>query len=93
MGERPGNISNVIMLPRFNQFDFAMGYTFTDRFSVNLNVNNVLDDEGVMTWRGWGVNTGDRQSFVALPPNYEQQTLQFVPIPPRAYFLSATYTF
>jgi iron complex outermembrane recepter protein len=93
MGERPGNISNVIMLPRFNQFDFAMGYTFSDRFSLNLNVNNVLDDEGVMTWRGWGVNTGDRQSFVALPPNYEQQTLQFVPIPPRAYFLSATYTF
>ena len=67
MGERAGNVANVIILPRFNQFDLATGYTFTERFSVSANINNLLDNEGVMTWRGWGVNPGDRQSFEVLP--------------------------
>jgi outer membrane receptor protein involved in Fe transport len=93
MGERAGNIAAVIMLPRFNQFDFATGYEFTPRFSLNLNINNILDDEGVMTWRGWGVDTGNRQSFVTLPATGERTLLQYVPIPPRAYFLTATYKF
>jgi iron complex outermembrane receptor protein len=93
MGERAGNIANVIMLPRFNQFDVAFGYEFTPNFSLNLNVNNVLDDAGVMTWRGWGVDPADRQGYTTLPATGDRTILQFVPIPPRAYFLSATYTF
>lgn len=93
MGERAGNIANVIILPRFNQFDFATGYAFSTRFSVNFNVNNVLDDEGVMTWRGWGVNPGDRQGYTVLPSTGERTLLQFVPIPPRAYYISTSYKF
>ncbi|HEY0966511.1 MAG TPA: TonB-dependent receptor [Opitutaceae bacterium] len=93
MGERAGNVANVITLPRYNQFDLSLGYTFSDRFSMNLNVNNVTDEEGVQTWRGWGVNTGDRQSFISLPADYENQTLQYLPIAPRAYYLSGTYKF
>jgi outer membrane receptor protein involved in Fe transport len=93
MGERAGNAANVITLPRFNQFDLMAGYDFTPRFTVTFNINNVFDDTGVMTWRGWGVNPGDRQSFTTLPPTGDKTMLQFLPIPPRAYFLSATYRF
>ena len=93
MGERAGNIANVIILPRFNQFDLALGWTFSRRFSVNLNINNLTDSEGVMTWRGWGANTGDRQSFTTLPATGTNTMLQYVPIQPRAYFVSTTYKF
>lgn len=93
MGERAGNVANVIILPRFNQFDLATGYTFTERFSVSVNINNLLDSEGVMTWRGWGVNPGDRQSFEVLPATGAKTLLQYIPIQPRAYFFSATYKF
>jgi outer membrane receptor protein involved in Fe transport len=93
MGERAGNVANVIILPRFNQFDFATGYVLTEHFSVALNVNNLTDSEGVMTWRGWGVNPGDRQSFEVLPATGANTLLQYVPIQPRAYFVSATYKF
>jgi len=93
MGERAGNVANVIMLPRFNQFDLAMGWTFSRRFSVNFNINNLSDSEGVMTWRGWGVNPGDRQSFTSLPATGKETMLQYVPIQPRAFFLSSTYRF
>lgn len=93
MGERAGNVANVIILPRFNQFDLATGYAFSNRFSVGFNINNLLDGEGVMTWRGWGVNPGDRQSFEVLPPTGAATLLQYVPIQPRAYFVTATYRF
>ena len=93
MGERAGNVANVIILPRFNQFDLGTGYTFSRRWSVNLNVNNLLDSEGVMTWRGWGVNPGDRQSYTSLPTTGKDTMLQYVPVQPRAYFLSSTYKF
>ena len=93
MGERAGNVANVIVLPRFNQFDLAVGYTYSERLSFTLNVNNVLDSEGVMTWRGWGVSPGDRQSFTTLPDNPEKTMLQYIPVQPRAYYLTTTYRF
>lgn len=93
MGERAGNIANVITLPRFNQFNFTAGYTFSPRLSANFNINNVFDSEGVMTWRGWGVNPGDRQSYLALPPTGTDTMLQYVPVQPRAYYLTLTYKF
>lgn len=93
MGERAGNIANVITLPRFNQFNFTAGYTFSPKLSANFNINNVFDSEGVMTWRGWGVNPGDRQSYLELPPTGKDTMLQYVPVQPRAYYLTLTYRF
>jgi outer membrane receptor protein involved in Fe transport len=93
MGERAGNAANVIILPRFNQFDLALGWTVSRRFSVNLNVNNLTDSEGVMTWRGWGINPGERQTYTSLPDTGQDTMLQYVPIQPRAFFLTTTYKF
>jgi outer membrane receptor protein involved in Fe transport len=93
MGERAGNIANVITLPRFNQFNLTAGYTISRTRSVNLNINNVLDSEGVMTWRGWGVNPGDRQSYRSLPETGRDTMLQYVPVQPRAFFLTYTQKF
>jgi outer membrane receptor protein involved in Fe transport len=93
MGERAGNIANVIVLPRYNQFDLNFGYQLTKRLSIDFAVNNIFDDTGVMTWRGWGVNPADRQSYTQLPATGERTLMEFVPIPPRAYYLSATYRF
>lgn len=69
MGERAGNITNVITLPRFNQFDAVDGSTSPS------------------------VNPGDRQSFTQLPSAGERTLLQFLPILPRAYYMTATYRF
>jgi iron complex outermembrane receptor protein len=93
MGERAGNIANVITLPRFNMFNFAAGYNYSRALSFGLNINNVFDSEGVMTWRGWGVNPGDRQSYTSLPETGRDTMLQYVPVQPRAYFFTTTYRF
>jgi hypothetical protein len=83
----------VITLPRFNQFNFTAGYTISRTRSVNLNINNVFDSEGVMTWRGWGINPGDRQSYTALPATGRDTMLQYVPVQPRSFFLTYTQKF
>ena len=93
MGERAGNAANVIMLPRFNQFDLATGYTWSQHLSFSFNINNLTDSEGVMTWRGWGVNPADRQGYRTLPATGRDTMLQYVPVQPRAYFLTTTYKF
>lgn len=93
MGERAGNVANVIVLPRFNQFDLALGYTYSQRLSFTFNVVILLDSEGVMTWRGWGVSPGDRQSFTTLPENPETTMLQYIPVQPRAFYLTTPYKF
>lgn len=93
MGERAGNIANVITLPRFNQFNFSSGYNLSRKLSFGFNINNVFDSEGVMTWRGWGVNPGDRQSYRALPATGRDTMLQYVPVQPRAYFATVTHRF
>ncbi|PAW65506.1 MAG: hypothetical protein B9S34_10875 [Opitutia bacterium Tous-C1TDCM] len=93
MGERAGNIANVITLPRFNQFNFNAGWTISRTRSLGLNINNLLDSEGVMTWRGWGVNPGDRQSYRSLPATGRDTMLQYVPVQPRSYFLTFTQKF
>lgn len=93
MGERAGNIANVITLPRFNAFNLNAGYTWSRALSFGLNINNLFDSEGVMTWRGWGVNPGDRQSYTSLPETGRNTMLQYVPIQPRAYYGTMTYRF
>jgi outer membrane cobalamin receptor len=93
MGERAGNIANVIMLPRFNQFHLNAGWTISRTRSLGLSINNLLDSEGVMTWRGWGVNPGDRQSYTELPATGRDTMLQYVPVQPRAFFLTFTQRF
>ena len=88
--------------------DLKGGYDYPDvvRFEIEeqdlssyvraadfLNINNVLDSEGVMTWRGWGVNPGDRQSYLSLPETGRDTMLQYVPVQPRAYFVTLTHRF
>ena len=93
MGERAGNIANVITLPRFNQFNLNAGWTISRTRNLGLSINNLLDSEGVMTWRGWGVNPGDRQSYTSLPATGRDTMLQYVPVQPRSYFLTFTQRF
>lgn len=94
MGERPANIANMFTLPAYDQFDLFLGWAFSDRFQISLNVNNLFDSEGVMNWAGYGDASSqfNRQNFTTRPTD-PNTTFLIVPIQPRAYFLSATYKF
>ena len=59
-------------------------------------IRSQVTDGPVTTYRageGFSVNPGDRQSFEVLPATGANTLLEYIPIQPRAYFVSATYKF
>ena len=96
LGNRPGNVPNTITLRGFSQFDAGFGYTLARHLKCRLNVSNILNSQGVMSWSAPEVKGAalDRQGFteelLAANPN---ATFGIISIQPRAYFLTMSYTF
>jgi outer membrane receptor protein involved in Fe transport len=93
-GARAANRNVAFFLPAFSQFDLNVSFAATKQLSFSLNVNNLLNDKGVMSWAKAGsfLASLDRQSLtkaqVAANPN---DTFSIVTIQPRAAFLSVDY--
>ena len=96
MGDRQANVPNSFILPAFGNADLAFGYDFSEKFGLQLNINNVFDKYGIMGWQGPGGfpaalnRDGFSPEFIANNPNSVFSTQGTMP---RAYFLTATYKF
>ncbi len=96
MGDRQANVPNSFVLPAFGTVDLAFGYDFSEKFGLQLNINNVFDTYGILGWSGPGGfpaalnRDGFSPEFVANNPNAVFSTQGSMP---RAYFLTATYRF
>ncbi|MEI6945602.1 TonB-dependent receptor [Paraflavisolibacter sp. H34] len=96
MGSRPGNIAQAIMLPGFSQFDLGTGWNLNRQCTLSLNINNLLNSEGVMSWAPPGGYPGatDRQGFTREKRNANPDApFGVICIQPRAYFLTFSCTF
>lgn len=98
MGAREANVANAFLLPAFSQFNLGAGYDFTKKLQISLNINNILDKYGVMSWSrpGTFLSALDREGYTKAM--YEADAAANKPystiaIPPRAYFLTLTYKF
>ena len=96
MGDRQANVPNAFVLPAFGNTDLAFGYDFSEKFGLQLNINNVFDKYGIFGWQGPGGfpaalnRDGFPPEFIANNPNAIFSTQGSMP---RAYFLTATYKF
>jgi outer membrane receptor protein involved in Fe transport len=98
MGKRAANMSNAFDLPGFHQLNFGAGYTISKSISVAANINNVLNNFGIMNWSATSENSiidsFSHESFTpakrAANPNSKYSVLA---VQPRAYFLAVTYKF
>lgn len=96
MGDRQANVPNAFVLPAFGNTDLAFGYDFSEKFGLQLNINNVFDNYGIFGWQGPGGfpaalnRDGFPPEFIANNPNAIFSTQGSMP---RAYFLTATYKF
>jgi outer membrane receptor protein involved in Fe transport len=98
MGKRQANVANAFLLPSFSQFNFGAGYDFSKHFQLAVNVNNILNTYGVMSWSRPGsfLQALDRQGFTkemyedAVKNNTPYSTIS---IQPRAFFVTATFKF
>lgn len=51
LGEREGSNTNIYKLPGFSQFDLGLGYNFNKNLSALINVNNIFNKYGVMSYQ------------------------------------------
>jgi outer membrane receptor protein involved in Fe transport len=96
VGKRAANRYNAFYLPGYHQLDMSANWAANEHLDIALNVNNLLNGDGVMSWAKAGsfLNALDRQGFTpadrAAAPN---QTFSIITIQPRSYFVTATYKF
>jgi iron complex outermembrane recepter protein len=96
MGARAANVANAFYLPAYNQTNLNLGYYITPKLQLQANINNIFNQDGIMGWSAPGGFPAalDRQGFTKAQldanPNAVYSTLS---LPPRAYFLTASYKF
>jgi iron complex outermembrane recepter protein len=95
-GSRAANRFRTFYLPGFSQFNLGANWMPTEKLTVSVNINNVLDAEGVMSWARGGsfLAALDRQGFSpADRAADENQTFSILTTQPRSGFLSVSYRF
>ncbi|MFX0557819.1 TonB-dependent receptor [Maribacter sp. CXY002] len=96
MGERQANNQNAWQMPAFTTVDLTLGYDFSQKFSLQANLNNVFDTYGILGWFGTGGfpaaldRDGVTPDFVAANPTAPFSSQGSMP---RSLFLTATYKF
>ncbi len=96
MGSRWSNAANTFKLPAFTQLNLNLGYQFSDNFRLGLNITNLANTYGIMSWTAPGFfplnldQAGFSPERLAANPDAIFGSLA---IPARAYFMSLTYRF
>ncbi|RYF46619.1 MAG: TonB-dependent receptor, partial [Cytophagaceae bacterium] len=96
LGKRAANQANAWYLPGFSTVDLGASWNINDRFKIQFNVNNVLNNDGVYSWaRSGGLLTSlQRQTLtkadIATDPN---QLFYVIPQQPRSFFLVGSVKF
>ena len=96
MGKRAANVPNAFYLPSFSQTNLNLGYNINSRLQVQANINNVFNQNGVMSWSAPGGFPAalNRQGFTKATLEANKNAVySTVSIPPRAYFLTVSYKF
>ena len=96
MGKRAANVPNAFYLPAFSQTNLNLGYNISSKLQAQVNINNVFNQNGVMSWSAPGGfpaalnRQGFTKAMLEANPNVIYST---VSIPPTSYFLTLTYKF
>ncbi|MCB9504082.1 MAG: TonB-dependent receptor [Deferribacteres bacterium] len=96
MGERAANVPNAFSLPSYNMTHLNAGYNITPKVQLQLNINNIFNQNGIMGWSAPGGFPAalNRQGFtkemLEANPNVVYSTLS---LPPRAAFMTVNYKF
>ncbi|MDO6739102.1 TonB-dependent receptor [Wenyingzhuangia sp. 2_MG-2023] len=94
MGKRYGNISNGFELPSYATVDLGTGYTFDEKWSLSLNVVNLLNSDGLANF--FGPNSFGGNANQATPEYIKanpSENFIVVPILPRGIFTKLNYQF
>lgn len=95
-GARWANAPNAFQMPAFSQLDLGIGYDITKHIALSININNLTNSFGMMTWGAPGGFPAVYSTNSFSVAQKEAQKTAYFPMggtQPRAYFLTATYKF
>ena len=95
-GARWANAPNAFQMPAFSQLDLGIGYDITKNIALSINVNNLTNSFGMMTWGAPGGFPAVYSANSFSTAQKDAQKTAYFPMggtQPRAYFLTATYKF
>ncbi len=96
LGDRPANNYNAWTLPGFSTVDLGGSYQINERFRIQANVNNVFNEEGVLSWAKSGgfLASLDRQALTKADVSANpDQLFSVVTSQPRSFWLTASMSF
>ncbi len=88
LGDRPANANNTFDLEAFTTIDVGASYKVNDDLTFRLNVNNLTNEHGVLSWQGAGDFNGLDRSFTPV-----NELWSVVHQQPRAIFFTASIDF
>jgi len=94
LGKRAANAANAFYLPAYTTLDMGGSWKVNEHFKLQLNVTNVTNTLGVMSWSRSGslLASIDRQGLAKGAYN-AKDLYPIVPVQPRAAFISANVKF
>lgn len=96
MGKRAANVPNAFYLPAFSQTNLNLGYNINSKLAFQANINNIFNQNGVMSWSAPGGFPAalNRQGFTKVNLDANKNAVySTVSIPPRSFFLTVSYKF
>lgn len=96
LGERAANRHNAWYLPAFSTVDAGASWDVNETITLQLNVTNVFNEEGVMGWAKGGsfLNALDRQVLTKAQVDANpDQLFSVLPNQPRAFYLTVKARF
>ena len=96
MGSRWANAPNAFELPAYSQFDLGTGYNLSKHLGLSVNINNLANTYGAMTWGAPGGFPTTYALSGFTPTVREKQKNAVFPLgttQPRSFFVTATYKF
>lgn len=96
LGKRAANRYNAFYLPGFSTVDAGASWDINKTFRLQANVTNVFNTVGIMSWGKSGslLNALDRQALTpAQVQSNPNQLFSVLPNPPRAFYLTGTFSF
>jgi iron complex outermembrane recepter protein len=93
LGKRPANVPHAFDLPGFSQFDAGGDVEVWNGVRLGLQVSNLTDSHGIMSWTPPGLLFARGSYSPTLVQANPNAVFGIIPVQPRSFYLTLSRAF